>query len=82
MTIPPEPRRAASTRSSTRPKPPESRAGSSAGLSSSRALSPSTPLGRDAPREQGRKGRPDFLDRFLSAIPLLAVYFGLAALFA
>jgi hypothetical protein len=57
VTIPPEPRRAASTRSSTRPRPPESRAGSSAGLSSSRALSPSTPLGRDA-RERGRKGPP------------------------
>jgi hypothetical protein len=26
--------------------------------------------------------RPDFLDRFLSAIPLLAIYFGLAALYA
>jgi hypothetical protein len=30
----------------------------------------------------GGNDRPDFLDRFPSAIPLLAVYFGLAALFA
>jgi hypothetical protein len=32
--------------------------------------------------ENGGKDRPDFLDRFLSAIPLLAVYLGLAALLA
>jgi hypothetical protein len=29
-----------------------------------------------------REQRPDFLSRFLSAVPLLAVYFGLAALYA
>ena len=31
---------------------------------------------------EGGKDRPDFLDRFLYAVPLLAVYFGLSALFA
>ena len=31
---------------------------------------------------EGGKDRPDFLDRFQYAIPLLAVYFGLSALFA
>ena len=30
----------------------------------------------------GREPRPDFFARFLSAVPLLAVYFGLAALYA
>ncbi len=34
-----------------------------------------------AQAETGRRS-PDFLDRFLSAIPLLTVYFGLAALYA
>jgi hypothetical protein len=29
-----------------------------------------------------RATRPDFLSRFLSAVPLLVVYFGLAALYA
>ena len=32
--------------------------------------------------DEGGKDRPDYPDRLLSAIPLLAVYFGLAALFA
>jgi hypothetical protein len=35
----------------------------------------------DRRRANGER-RPDFLDRFLSAIPLLAIYFGLAALYA
>ena len=35
----------------------------------------------DRTRASGER-RPDFLDRFLSAIPLLAVYFALAALYA
>jgi hypothetical protein len=35
----------------------------------------------DRTRASGER-RPDVLDRFLSAIPLLAVYFGLAALYA
>ena len=35
----------------------------------------------DRKRASGER-RPDFLDRFLSAIPLLAVYFALAALYA
>ena len=30
----------------------------------------------------GGQPRPDFLARFLSAVPLLAIYFGLAALYA
>ncbi|HUG65651.1 MAG TPA: hypothetical protein VMK83_10575 [Gaiellaceae bacterium] len=33
-------------------------------------------------RHAGGQPRPDFLARFLSAVPLLAVYFGLAALYA
>jgi hypothetical protein len=32
--------------------------------------------------DEGGKDRTECPDRFLSAIPLLAVYFGLAALFA
>ncbi len=33
-------------------------------------------------RQTGGEPRPDFLARFLAAVPLLAVYFGLAALYA
>jgi hypothetical protein len=36
----------------------------------------------EATEAQGRQPRPDFLARFLSAVPLLVVYFGLAALYA
>jgi hypothetical protein len=35
-----------------------------------------------APSPANREARPDFLARFLSAVPLLAVYFALAALYA
>ena len=34
------------------------------------------------PAAAGREPRPDFFARFLSAVPLLVVYFGLAALYA
>ena len=33
-------------------------------------------------RQAGGEPRPDFLARFLAAVPLLAIYFGLAALYA
>lgn len=35
-----------------------------------------------ATQRKGGEPRPDFLARFLSAVPLLAIYFGLAALYA
>jgi hypothetical protein len=35
-----------------------------------------------APQTGGQQPRPDFLARFLSVVPLLALYFGLAALYA
>ena len=42
----------------------------------------SRPSGRERADHAGREPRPDFLARFLSAVPLLVVYFGLAALYA
>jgi hypothetical protein len=35
-----------------------------------------------SPRHEGGQPRPDFLARFLSAVPLLVLYFGLATLYA
>ena len=81
MTLPPEPRRAASTRSSTRPRPPDPMQDRAPAC---QVLKPRARRSRSAVvrLENGGKDRPDFLDRFLSASPLLAVYLGLAALLA